>query len=58
MNRPEEYWHTKPEPPEEPPWCDICGGYHTGWCPDPEDEWEREQEEEREAGEYYDLHNE
>lgn len=39
--------------------CEICGGHHTGWCPDPEveAEREREQQEELEAGQYYDLHN-
>lgn len=55
----EDRWHAAPEPPEEPPYCDICGGTHTGWCPDPEAdaEWIAEQELEREAGEYHDLHN-
>lgn len=24
--------HVVPEPPEEPPYCDRCGGYHVGEC--------------------------
>lgn len=24
--------HVAPEPPEEPPYCDRCGGYHVGEC--------------------------
>lgn len=30
----EEKWHRAPEPVEEPPYCDVCGGVHDGPCPD------------------------
>lgn len=30
----EDGWHSAPEPIEEPPYCDICGGLHEGPCPD------------------------
>jgi hypothetical protein len=40
--RPEGYYHQKLEPPEEPPFCDRCFGYHASFdCPEmeePEDE--------------------
>jgi hypothetical protein len=28
LKRPEGYYHQKLEPPEEPPFCGLCGGEH------------------------------
>ena len=39
MERDESYYHTRPEPPEQPRFCDQCMSYHPDTSPCSDDDY-------------------